>query len=71
MPIIEKMVEGRIQKFYQDNCLLEQIYVKDNTRTIKDLLNETISAIGEKIDIRRFVRYEMGEGLRKRRESGR
>ena len=69
MPIIEKMVEGRIQKFYQDNCLLEQIYVKDNTRTIKDLLNETISAIGEKIDIRRFVRYEMGEGLEKREEN--
>lgn len=69
LPIIEKMVEGRIQKYYQENCLLEQIYVKDNTRTIRDLLNEAISAIGEKIDIRRFTRYEMGEGLQKKEEN--
>lgn len=69
LAIIEKMVEGRIQKFYQENCLLEQIYVKDNTKTIRDLLTEAISAIGEKIDIRRFVRYEMGEGLQKKEEN--
>lgn len=64
--IIEKMVEGRIQKYYKEVCLLEQDYVKDSTKTIGQLLNETINAIGEKISVRRFVRYEMGEGLEKR-----
>lgn len=69
LAIIEKMVEGRIQKYYQENCLLEQIYVKDNTKTINNLLTEAISAIGEKISIRRFVRYEMGEGLQKKEDN--
>ncbi len=69
LAIIEKMVEGRIQKYYQENCLLEQIYVKDNTKTITNLLTEAISSIGEKISIRRFVRYEMGEGLQKREDN--
>lgn len=64
--IIEKMVEGRVQKYYKDVCLLEQDFVKDSGKTITQLLNETISAIGEKITIRRFVRYEMGEGLEKK-----
>ena len=61
--IIEKMVEGRIEKYYKENCLMEQEYVKDNSKDITQLLNETISQIGEKISIRRFTRYEMGEGL--------
>jgi elongation factor Ts len=69
LAIIEKMVEGRIQKYYQENCLMEQIYVKDNTKTISSLLNEAISSIGEKISIRRFVRYEMGEGLQKKEDN--
>ncbi|MDD4315685.1 MAG: translation elongation factor Ts [Clostridia bacterium] len=69
LAIIEKMVEGRIQKYYQENCLMEQIYVKDNTKTISNLLTEAISAIGEKISIRRFVRYEMGEGLQKKEDN--
>lgn len=64
--IIDKMVEGRIKKFYKDFCLLEQDFVKDPEKTITALLNETISSIGEKISIRRFTRYEMGEGLEKK-----
>lgn len=64
--IIEKMVEGRVQKYYKDVCLMEQEFVKDPSKTITQLLNETISAIGEKITVRRFVRYEMGEGLAKK-----
>ncbi|MCK9575029.1 MAG: translation elongation factor Ts [Clostridia bacterium] len=67
--IIEKMVEGRVKKYYQDNCLLEQFYVKDPSKTITTVLNEAILAIGEKITIRRFTRYEMGEGLVKRSEN--
>lgn len=69
MNIIEKMVEGRIQKYYKDVCLLEQEYVKDTSMTITQLVNEAISSIGEKISIRRFVRYEMGEGLAKREDN--
>lgn len=67
--IIDRMVEGRIQKYYQDFCLLDQAYVKDPSKTITQLQNEAISAIGEKISIRRFVRYEMGEGLEKREDN--
>jgi elongation factor Ts len=64
--IIDKMVEGRVQKYYKDVCLLEQPFVKDPDKTIKQYLNETIASIGEKITIRRFTCYEMGEGLEKK-----
>ncbi|MFE4709678.1 MULTISPECIES: translation elongation factor Ts [Paenibacillus] len=64
--IVEKMVEGRISKFYEEYCLLEQSFVKDPDKTISQLLNEKISTIGENISIRRFVRYELGEGLEKK-----
>lgn len=64
--IIEKMVDGRIQKYFKDFCLLEQGFVKDPEKTITALLNEVTASIGEKIAIRRFVRYEMGEGLEKK-----
>lgn len=67
--IIDKMVEGRVKKFYQDVCLLEQSFVKDPSITIKDYVNEKILQIGEKISIRRFARFEMGEGLEKRNEN--
>lgn len=67
--IIEKMVEGRVKKFYKDVVLMEQEYVKDPEKTITQLLNEAILTIGEKIKIRRFVRYEMGEGLEKRKDN--
>lgn len=63
--IAEKMMEGRIKKYYQDYCLMDQPFVKDGSKTIKDIVNETIAFVGEKITIRRFVRYEMGEGIEK------
>ncbi|GGG80554.1 translation elongation factor Ts [Paenibacillus radicis (ex Gao et al. 2016)] len=64
--IVDKMVEGRISKYYEEYCLLEQSFVKDPDKTISALLNEKVSAIGENISIRRFVRYELGEGLEKK-----
>jgi len=64
--IVDKMVEGRMNKYYEENCLMEQSFVKDPDKSITTLLNEKISAIGEKISIRRFVRYELGEGLEKK-----
>jgi elongation factor Ts len=59
--IWDKIVEGRIEKFYQEVCLLKQPYVKDESKTIAELLKETIAAIGENVIIRRFVRWELGE----------
>lgn len=67
--IIEKMVEGRIEKFYKEICLLEQPWVKDPDKTIRQLLTEKIASIGENISIRRFVRFERGEGLAKKEEN--
>lgn len=64
--IVDKMVEGRISKYYEEFCLLEQSFIKDPDKTISALLNEKISKIGENISIRRFVRYELGEGLEKK-----
>ncbi|MGO4374515.1 translation elongation factor Ts [Paenibacillus sp. MCAF20] len=64
--IVEKMVEGRISKYYEEYCLMEQSFIKDPDKTISTLLNEKISKIGENISIRRFVRFELGEGLEKK-----
>ena len=66
--IAEKMVLGRIKKYYEDFCLMEQPFVKDPSKTISGLITEAIAAIGEKITVRRFVRYEMGEGIEKRKD---
>lgn len=67
--IVEKMVEGRIKKYFEEICLLDQHFVKDPDMTISQLVNEKISKIGENIKIRRFIRYQMGEGLEKRQEN--
>jgi len=67
--IIEKIIEGRIVKFYTEKCLLEQPWIKDTDKTIQQLLSEKIALIGENINIRRFVRYEKGEGLTKREDN--
>lgn len=67
--IVERMVQGRIEKFYKDVCLLEQPFVKDNDKTINQMVQEQIATIGENMNIRRFVRYEMGEGLEKRQDN--
>ncbi|MEW5953544.1 MAG: translation elongation factor Ts [Bacillota bacterium] len=64
--IIEKMVVGRLEKFYKEACLLEQPYIKDPDQTVGQLLTEKISKIGENISVRRFTRYELGEGLQKK-----
>jgi len=64
--IIEKIIEGQVNKFYGDICLLEQPFVKDPDKTIQTYLNETIATIGENISIRRFARYVLGEGLAKK-----
>ena len=67
--IVEKMVVGRIEKYYKEVCLLEQSYVKDPEKTVQQLLNEQIASIGENINIRRFVRFEKGEGIEKKEEN--
>ncbi len=67
--IIDKMVEGRIDKFYKEICLLEQPWIKDPDKTIQQLITEKISTIGENISVRRFARFERGEGLEKKEEN--
>ena len=67
--IVDKMVEGRIKTFYDENCLNCQKFVKDPSKTIEQLVVEATATIGEKISIRRFVRFEMGEGLQKKNEN--
>jgi elongation factor Ts len=64
--IIEKIVDGQINKFYGDICLLEQAFVKDPDKTIQTYLNETIASIGENMSIRRFTKFVLGEGLAKK-----
>ncbi len=59
--IVDKIVEGRIEKYYSEVCLLEQAYVKDPDKTVKDLLTETIAKVGENIAIKRFARFRIGE----------
>ena len=59
--IVEKMIEGRLNKFYQETVLLEQSFVKDPDKVILDLLNDTISTLGENIEIKRFSRFQLGE----------
>ncbi len=63
--IIDKMVEGRIEKYYKENCLLEQPFIKDPDKSIEELIHEHVAKIGENINIRRFARYEVGEGIEK------
>jgi elongation factor Ts len=59
--IVEKIVSGRIEKLYKEQCLLEQPFVKDEERTVNDLVQAAISVLGENIVVRRFARYELGE----------
>lgn len=67
--IIGKMVAGRIEKYYKEVCLMEQPFVKDPDKTISDLITESIAKIGENISIRRFTRYQLGEGIEKKEEN--
>lgn len=59
--ILEKMVDGKMRKFFEENTLMQQKYIRDPERTIQDYLNELIAKIGEKIQVRRFCRYQLGE----------
>ena len=59
--IIEKMVEGRLSKFFQESCLMEQAYIKDSDKKVTDIFTETIASLGENISINRFVRFAIGE----------
>lgn len=61
--VVDKIVAGRLEKFYQETCLLEQPFIKDMDRTVKDLIVEKIAKLGENIEVRRFVRFEVGEEL--------
>ncbi|MPM84689.1 Elongation factor Ts [bioreactor metagenome] len=64
--VIEKMLTGRIEKFFKEICLLEQVFVKDNTVSITQVLDKLSKDLGTKITVKQFTRYEMGEGLQKR-----
>jgi elongation factor Ts len=67
--IIDKIVSGRIEKYYEENCLLEQAFIKDQDINITELLNNKIAQMGENILIRRFIRFEIGESLEKTDQS--
>jgi len=64
--IAEKIVEGRLEKFYEETCLLEQPFIKDTDKSVQDVVNEYIAKLGENITVRRFARYVLGEGLEKK-----
>jgi elongation factor Ts len=59
--VVDKIVEGKLKKFYEESCLLDQPYVRDTNLSVADLLNELIAKIGENISIKRFIRYQIGE----------
>lgn len=61
--VVDQIVEGRLEKFFTQNCLLEQPYVRDEDKTVEELITEKIAELGENINIRRFTRYELGEGI--------
>ena len=65
----DRIVNGRLEKFFKEVCLMEQEFIKDPSMDITQVINEAVLSIGEKITIRRFVRYEMGEGLEKRQDN--
>jgi elongation factor Ts len=61
--VISKIVDGKLEKFYADACLYEQAWVRDPNRLIKDVIGEYVGKLGEKIEVRRFVRFQLGENL--------
>lgn len=64
--MVEKIIDGKMSKYYGEVCLLNQTFIKDETKTIEQLLTEKTAEIGEKVTIRRFVRFELGEGIEKK-----
>ena len=63
--VVEKIVEGKMERFYSEVCLLEQAFIKDPDRKVSDTINDAITRLGEKIEVRRFTRYHLGEGVQK------
>jgi elongation factor Ts len=61
--IVDKIVEGKMERFYSEVCLLEQSFIKDQDKKVSDVVNDSIARLGEKIQIRRFARYHLGEGV--------
>ncbi|MDU2096310.1 MAG: translation elongation factor Ts [Negativicoccus succinicivorans] len=66
--IVDKMTAGRLEKFYRENVLLEQEFVKDTDKSVQQMITEMIAKIGENISVRRFTRYQLGEGIEKRQD---
>ncbi len=62
-PVVEKIVEGKLKKFFEENCLLEQPYIRDPNLTVKELIAQAIAKLGENIRVRRFVRFQLNEPL--------
>ena len=60
---LDKIVAGRVEKYYKDNCLLDQPYIRSDKQTVRDLINEVVGKLGERIVVRRFTRYRVGEGV--------
>jgi len=63
--VVDKIVEGKLEKFYSDVCLLEQSFIKDPDKKVADVVNDAVARLGEKIQVRRFARYLLGEGVAK------
>jgi elongation factor Ts len=64
--VIDKIVEGKLERFYSETCLLEQTYIRDSDLTVKEVLDGMIGKLGENIAIRRFARFQLGEGFSSR-----
>jgi hypothetical protein len=67
--IVDRMTEGRLEKMYKEICLEEQPFIKDGDKTIERVITEAVASMGEKISIRRFTRYQLGEGIEKKQEN--
>jgi elongation factor Ts len=61
--VIDRIVQGKLEAFYKDSCLLDQPFIKDDTRTVGDLVSETSAKVGEKVEVRRFARFKLGEEI--------
>ena len=66
--VLEKIIEGKINKHFEEVCLLNQAFIKDGDKSVQDVINDLTLVIGEKITVRRFTRWEVGEGLEKRQD---
>jgi elongation factor Ts len=67
--IVEKIAQGKLDKFYEQNCLMDQLFVKDDKKKVSDVVTEAVAKIGENIQVRRFARFVLGEGLEKKVEN--